>query len=155
LFETMTVREQLGFALTIRRRTPREIGRRVEELADLLGIRHLLARKPVGLSGGERQRVALGRALAAQPGVLCLDEPLSALDDATREEMYGLLSSVRQVAGVTTLHITHNRSEAIRLADVVLLMEDGQIRPTAPQELKQDFPSPLPTDGRGRAAASR
>jgi ABC-type sugar transport system ATPase subunit len=155
LFETMTVREQLGFALTVRRRTHREIGRRVEELADLLGIRHLLARKPAGLSGGERQRVALGRALAAQPGVLCLDEPLSALDDATREEMYGLLSSVRQVAGVTTLHITHNRSEATRLADLVLLMEAGQIRPIAPEELKQDFPSPLPTDGRGRAATGR
>ena len=155
LFETMTVREQLGFALTVRRRTPREIGLRVEDLADLLGIRQLLTRKPAGLSGGERQRVALGRALAAQPGVLCLDEPLSALDDATREDMYGLLSSVRQVAGVTTLHITHNRGEAKRLADLVLLMEAGQVRPISPEELKQDFPSPLPTDGRGRAGAGR
>jgi molybdate/tungstate transport system ATP-binding protein len=155
LFETMTVRDQLGFALTIRRRTRREIGRRIAELADLLGIKKLLDRKPAGLSGGERQRVALGRALAAEPGILCLDEPLSALDDATREEMYGLLSSVRQITGVTTLHITHNRSEAGRLADVVLLLEAGTIRPIAPRELVPDFPSPLPADGPRRHAAGR
>ncbi len=93
--------------------------------------------------------------LAAHPGVLCLDEPLSALDDATREEMYGLLSSVRRLAGVTTLHITHNRSEAIRLADVVLLLEAGKIRCIAPQDLDQDFPSPVPADGSHRQTARR
>ena len=147
LFETMAVRQQLGFALTVRRRTRQEIDRRVGELAELLGIKHLLDRKADGLSGGERQRVALGRALAAHPGVLCLDEPLSALDDATREEMYELLSSVRRLAAVTTLHITHNRSEAIRLADVVLLLEEGKIRRVRPQDLEQDAPSPIPLEG--------
>jgi molybdate/tungstate transport system ATP-binding protein len=135
LFESMTVREQLGFALAVRRRPRAEIDRRVSELADLLAIGNLLRRKPVGLSGGERQRVALGRALAAKPGVLCLDEPLSALDDATREEMYALLSSVRRIAPITTLHITHNRAEATRLADVVLLLEGGRIHQIDPPHL--------------------
>jgi molybdate/tungstate transport system ATP-binding protein len=152
LFDSMTVHDHLGFALTIRRRPRREIDRRVGELAELLGIRHLMRRKPPGLSGGERQRVALGRALAARPGVLCLDEPLSALDDATRDEMYGLLASVRSFAPVTTLHITHNRGEAIRLADVALLLEGGKIRPVGVKELDQDFASPLPAERPPRRA---
>ena len=77
----MTVRDHLDFALMIRKAPKLACQRRVEELAELLGIEHLLDRKPRGLSGGERQRVALGRALSFQPKVLCLDEPLSALDD--------------------------------------------------------------------------
>lgn len=136
LFDSMTVRDHLGFALDIRRRPRKETDRRVDELAELLSIRHLLRRKPSGLSGGERQRVALGRALAANPGFLCLDEPLSALDEATREEMYALLSAVRRFAPVTTLHITHNRADAARLADVILQLEGGKIRRIAPAELK-------------------
>ncbi len=135
LFDSMTVREQLGFALSVRRRPRVEIERRVKELAEMLSISHLLRRKPPGLSGGERQRVALGRALAANPGVLCLDEPLSALDDATREEMYALVSAVRRIAPITTLHITHNRAEAACLADVVLLLEGGRIRQIDPRHL--------------------
>src|SRR5690606_19706931 len=77
LFPTMTVGQQLGFALTVRRWSAAAIKARVCELADVLGIEHLLHRTPQGLSGGERQRVALGRALSFRPGVLCLDEPLS------------------------------------------------------------------------------
>jgi molybdate/tungstate transport system ATP-binding protein len=144
LFESMTVRDQLGFALSVRRRSRKEIDRRVDELAQLLSIGHLLRRKPSGLSGGERQRVALGRALAAKPGVLCLDEPLSALDDATRDEMYALLSSVRRVAPITTLHITHNRAEAARLADVVLLLEGGKIRQLDLEESDPRTPAAVP-----------
>ncbi len=127
LFEGMRVRDQIGFALTIRKQQKREIARRVAELAELLGLEHLLERKPTGLSGGERQRVALGRALAAQPGVLCLDEPLSALDDATRDDMYTLLKSVREHTGVTTLHITHSTSEARHLGDVVFVIKGGKV----------------------------
>jgi molybdate/tungstate transport system ATP-binding protein len=134
LFQTMSVRKHLGFALLIRKAKRPAIERRVAELAELLGIEKLLDRLPHGLSGGERQRVALGRALAAGPEVLCLDEPLSALDDATREEMYSLLESVRSKTGVTTLHITHNRAEAVRLADLVLLLENGAIRSVTPDE---------------------
>ncbi len=99
LFSTMSVRDHLAFSLVIRKWPRAEIDARVTELAKLLGIEHLLARRPHGLSGGERQRVSLGRALASRPHVLCLDEPLSALDDETREEMYGLLRSVREQTG--------------------------------------------------------
>lgn len=137
LFETMSVREHLGFALKIRKLKRPAIDGRVAELADLLGLEKLLDRKPDGLSGGERQRVALGRALAARPGILCLDEPLSALDDSTRDEMYALLDSVRAKTGVTTLHITHNRPEATRLGDFVLLLENGKIRRLEPDELRE------------------
>jgi len=136
LFETMSVREHLGFALRIRKAKRPAVEARVTELAELLAIEKLLDRMPDGLSGGERQRVALGRALAARPNILCMDEPLSALDEATRDEMYVLLESIRGKAGVTTLHITHNRAEAVRLADVVLLLENGTIRSLSPEEVR-------------------
>jgi len=128
LFATMSVRGQIGFALTVRRWSKADKQRRVGELAELLGLTPLLDRKPDGLSGGERQRVALGRALAANPAVLCLDEPLSALDDATREEMYQVLQSVREHTHVTTLHITHSRAEARRLGHFVFLLDGGKVR---------------------------
>ncbi len=135
LFPTMKVGEQIGFALTVRRWKRPDINRRVDELAELLGIRDLLHRRLEGLSGGERQRIALGRALAAYPGVLCLDEPLSALDERTREEMYALLKSIREHVAVTTLHITHSRTEARRLGDLVFLLEGGYIRRVPLDEL--------------------
>jgi len=127
LFPTMTVREHLGFALRVRRRPASEIARRVEELAGPLGIAALLDRRPPGLSGGERQRVALGRALAARPQVLLLDEPLSALDDDTREPLADLLHRVQRETAVTVLHVTHQRSEAARLADVLFRLDAGQV----------------------------
>lgn len=134
LFSSMTVRDHLDFALMIRKVLKARCQQRVEELANLLGIEHLLDRKPRGLSGGERQRVALGRALSFQPKVLCLDEPLSALDDATRVKMCELLSDVQKQTGTTTLHVTHNRDEAERLADFLFRIEDGQIRQVRPEQ---------------------
>ena len=130
MFPTMTVHEQLGFALAIRRRPASEIAARVKELADHLGIAHLLGRLPQHLSGGERQRVALGRALAAKPSVLLLDEPLSALDEELRDELAALLKRVQQDLGLTALHITHSRHEATQLADVVFRMEAGRVAET-------------------------
>lgn len=127
LFTTMTVREHLAFGPTIRGWEPIAIERRVAELAGLLGIEALLPRLPHGLSGGESQRVALGRALAAHPGALLLDEPLSALDEETRDEMCELLEAIRRQAGVTVLHVTHSRAEARRLADRVFVLENGQV----------------------------
>ena len=125
LFPTMTVRENLEFALRIRR-SPNQ--RRIQLLAEWLGLSALLDRAVAKLSGGEAQRTALGRALSFEPKVLLLDEPFSALDDETRVEMHRLMASVREKTGVTVLHVTHNRSEALSLADRVLVIEDGAVR---------------------------
>src|SRR5690606_33756157 len=86
-----------------------------------------LDRLPPGLSGGERQRVALGRALSFRPRVLCLDEPLSALDDETRYQMYDLLQRAQRHEHVTALHVTHNQEDADRLADTLLRLDDGVV----------------------------
>lgn len=127
LFPTLSVSEHLKFALRLRRWPHSEIVQRVTELAGVLGIEHLLDRSITGLSGGESQRVALGRALSFRPSVLLLDEPLSALDKETREEMQTLLRTVKATTGVTTLHITHNVEEAAALADRYFQIEEGCI----------------------------
>jgi ABC-type sugar transport system ATPase subunit len=127
LFSTMTVRDHLAFALSIRHWKPEPIQQRVAELADWLGLNSLLHRKPYGLSGGEAQRVALGRALAFGPAVLCLDEPLSALDEETRAEMRSVLQVVRERTGVTILHVTHSLQDARELADVIFVLKEGKL----------------------------
>lgn len=129
LFSHLTVRQHLAFALDVRRWPADRIAHRVDELASWLGLSRLLDRLPPGLSGGEAQRVALGRALSFHPQVLCLDEPLSALDDETRSEICDVLADIRQRTGVTLLHVTHNRREAARLADCLLVLRDGRIEP--------------------------
>jgi molybdate/tungstate transport system ATP-binding protein len=131
LFSKMTIRDHLAFALEIRHAARKQIADRVDELSSLLGIAHLLDRRPAGLSGGEAQRVALGRALSFQPQVLCLDEPLSALDSDTREEMCDLLENVQRQTQVTMLHVTHNLNEATRLADCLFRIVAGSIVPVS------------------------
>jgi molybdate/tungstate transport system ATP-binding protein len=138
LFSRMSVRDHLAFALRIRRVSSAEIKQRVEELASLLGIGHLLDRKPGRLSGGEQQRVALGRALSFRPRILCLDEPLSALDDETRRDMCRLLQEVRRQTGVTTLHVTHHEPEALTLASDLFRIEDGRIVSQSHTAMSQD-----------------
>lgn len=127
LFPTFTVREQIGFAMRLKRRSEAEIFARVTALANDLGVGHLLDRLPQHLSGGERQRVALGRALAANPKVLLLDEPLSALDEELRDDLAALLKRVQRKNGITALHITHSREEAATLADLVFRLDGGRI----------------------------
>jgi molybdate/tungstate transport system ATP-binding protein len=127
LFNTMTVATHLAFALRVRRWPKKAVDARVHELAELLDIGQLLTRRPFGLSGGERQRVALGRALSFRPRVLCMDEPLSALDDDTRYQMYALLKRAQRHEQVTVLHVTHNREDADNLADSILRMEGGRV----------------------------
>jgi ABC-type sugar transport system ATPase subunit len=138
LFVTMTVREQLSLAMTIRHWPMQRIDERVNELAEMLGIHGLLDRYPHGLSGGEIQRVALGRALSSGPSILCLDEPLSALDDETHSEICDLLDSVKQQTGVTILHITHRKREMRRLADKLLKIEDGIVEEEDLNDSAQD-----------------
>jgi ABC-type sugar transport system ATPase subunit len=127
LFQTMTVRENIAFAPSIHGWSRGEIDARVAELAELLRITPLLGRSVTGLSGGEAQRVALGRALAARPKILLLDEPLSALDDETWEGMVELLRQVRKLTGVTTLHVTHRLQEAGQLGDRFFRLADGAV----------------------------
>lgn len=127
LFPNLNVREHLEFALRLRRHPRPLIEQRTSELADLLGISHLLKRSVHGLSGGEAQRVALGRAIAFRPAVLLLDEPLSALDPDTRQGMHELLRTLKRSTGVTTLHVTHSVEEAAALADRTFRLRDGII----------------------------
>jgi len=127
LFPHLTVREHLAFALALRKWAPASVEQRVQELAEWLQLGKLLCRKPAGLSGGEAQRVALGRALSFRPDVLCLDEPLSALDEETRAEMCEVLQSVRAHTGVTILHVTHSLADARKLADCVLVLKEGRV----------------------------
>ena len=149
LFSTMTVRENMAFALVVRKGEPEAIAARIAELADLLGIRQLLDRKPAGLSGGEAQRVALGRALASHPHVLCLDEPLSALDEETRAETGALLRRVSEQTGVTTLHVTHNLEEAKKMGDIIFRLKDGRIT----HEYQERWPDRNRQDSPGQTAA--
>ncbi len=137
LFRTMTIRGNLGFALRVRRWPREDIRNRVDELGEMLGLTDLLDRKPIGLSGGEARRVALGRALAFCPSILCLDEPLSSLDFETREEMCRLLKTLQHSTGVTVLHVTHDRSQVLTLADQLYHFEDGRIHvETDPQSAR-------------------
>lgn len=130
LFPNYRVGEQLAFAMIVRKLDARSIAERVEEIADLLGIDHLLNRYPDNLSGGEKQRVSLGRILALKPRALCLDEPLSALDTDTHEEICHLLRTTIKQQRITTLHITHNKAEADMLADTAFHLKDGRVEVT-------------------------
>jgi molybdate/tungstate transport system ATP-binding protein len=125
LFRTMSVRDNLAFGPVVRKWPQAKTEARVKALAEQLGIAGLLDRAVGALSGGEAQRVALGRALAAEPSVLLLDEPLAALDDETREGMIAVLRSLRGT--VTALHVTHSRAEAEKLADRVFTLSEGRI----------------------------
>lgn len=131
LFESMTVEAHLRFAPRIRGCKSAWIKDKVQHLAGALGIEGLLRRRIHRLSGGEAQRVALGRALSFEPKLLILDEPLTALDEGMREEMHELLRTICQQTGVTTLHITHSRSEAIALATQWLVLEQGRVKQLA------------------------
>lgn len=136
LFPTMSVREHLEFALKLRRQKAVQINSLTAELSRTLGIEHLLNRSVKGLSGGESQRVALGRALSFQPSVLLLDEPFSALDEATRSDMHALLRTVTKKTGVTTLHVTHSSDEADALANRRFVLNKGTIE--EPELQQQD-----------------
>ena len=127
LFDHMTVYEHIAFGMRIQKWDKSAIDPRVKELAERLQISHLLDRKPAGLSGGEKQRTAMGRALAVRPAVLCLDEPLSTLDDDTHEDVINLIKNVTNESEITTLHITHRQSEAKLLGQHFFQISDGKL----------------------------
>lgn len=125
LFPHLSVETNLRYGL---RRAPRDAeGPGFGEVVALLGIGHLLGRRPAGLSGGERQRVALGRALLSRPRLLLMDEPLAALDAARRAEVLPFLARLRDVARLPILYVTHALEEADALADHLVLLEDGRV----------------------------
>ena len=128
LFPHLTVKENIVFGLRLRKQIGQEIDKSLNWLAELLGIAHLLDRKPDTLSGGERQKVALARALSIKPQVLLLDEPLSALDPETREGVQRELRQVHDRLKITTIHVTHDFEEAIALADHIAVLGEGCVK---------------------------
>lgn len=129
LFPHRSVRENIAYGV---RGPETAVTARVEELAQLLGIGPLLERGVRGLSGGEQQRVALARALAPRPAILLLDEPFAAVDPVLRRVLRRELQQLREREGVTTLHVTHDVEDALRLGDVVAVLADGRIQQSGP-----------------------
>ena len=139
LFPHHTVAENIGYGL---KGFPADARRaRVQELATLLGIAPLLDRGIGRLSGGEQQRVALARALAPRPSILLLDEPFAAVDPALRRVLRRELQVLREREGVTTLHVTHDVDDALRLGDVVAVLADGKVAQSGPPEHVFRFPN--------------
>jgi multiple sugar transport system ATP-binding protein len=124
----MTVAENLAFGLRMQRVEEAHIIRRVHEVARSLNIEHLLKRKPKQLSGGQQQRVALGRAIARQPKVFLLDEPLSNLDAQLRDDTRAELKQLHDRIGITTIYVTHDQTEAMTLADRIVVLKEGIIQ---------------------------
>lgn len=127
LYPHMSVRENISFPLVVRRVPRQRTGRRVESIADGLGLGRLLARRPGQLSGGQRQRVAMGRALARDPSLFLLDEPLSNLDSVLRQELRQEMSAAIRQLGITTLYVTHDQVEALSFADRIAVLRAGTI----------------------------
>jgi multiple sugar transport system ATP-binding protein len=139
LYPHMTVRQNLGYGLKVRRTPKKEIKRRVEEVAELLGLEEMLSRRPAQLSGGQRQRVAMGRAIVREPKAFLMDEPLSNLDAKLRVGMRASLSQLHSRLGVTTVYVTHDQVEAMTLGQRVAVMRDGRIlQVDAPQRLYEE-----------------
>jgi len=136
LFPHMTVAENIVFGLRVRSVPPAERQSRLEKTAALLGLSQLLERKPSQLSGGQQQRVALGRAIIAETPVCLMDEPLSNLDAQLRQEMRREIRALQQKLGITMVYVTHDQTEAMTMADQVILLRNGRIEQDGtPEEL--------------------
>lgn len=136
LYPHMSVRDNLGFGLRMRKFPPREIEQRVADAAEILGIRELLDRKPKQLSGGQRQRVAVGRAIVRKPAVFLFDEPLSNLDAKLRVAMRAEISKLHRRLGATIVYVTHDQVEAMTMADRIFIMNQGALQQSgAPLEV--------------------
>jgi multiple sugar transport system ATP-binding protein len=139
LYPHMTVRKNLGYGLRVRRTPRKEIGRRVDDVARMLGLEELLDRRPGALSGGQQQRVAMGRAIIREPAAFLMDEPLSNLDAKLRVSMRTSLQQLHARLRTTTVYVTHDQVEAMTLGHRVAVMRDGRLQQVdAPQRLYEE-----------------
>ena len=136
LYPHMTVYDNMAFGLKLRKFGREEIDRRVQEAAEVLGLKALLQRRPKALSGGQRQRVALGRAIVRNAKVFLMDEPLSNLDAKLRVQMRTEIIKITERLGITTIYVTHDQIEAMTMASRIVVMKDGYIQQVgAPKEI--------------------
>lgn len=131
LFPHLSVRQNLLFGRWFAPAGPDRTD--LAAVVDLLGIGHLMARRPAGLSGGEKQRVAIGRALLAKPRLMLMDEPLASLDEARKAEILPFIERLRDESGVPIVYVSHVMAEIERLADTLVLLEDGRITGSGPK----------------------
>ncbi|MDQ0995453.1 multiple sugar transport system ATP-binding protein [Phyllobacterium ifriqiyense] len=141
LYPHMNVARNISFALETARMTKLEIGRRLAKVADMLKIGHLLDRKPKQLSGGQRQRVAIGRALVSQPKLFLFDEPLSNLDADLRMEMRFEIAKLHAEVSATMIYVTHDQTEAMTLADRIVILNHGRIEQVGTPRQLYDHPA--------------
>jgi len=141
LYPHMSVRENMGFALKLKKMDKSEIGRRVDEAARILSIERFLDRKPKALSGGQRQRVALGRALVREPKAFLMDEPLSNLDAKLRVQTRTEIAKLHARIGTTTIYVTHDQTEAMTMADRIVVLKDGIVQQIDHPQVMYDNPN--------------
>jgi multiple sugar transport system ATP-binding protein len=140
LYPHMTVGDNIGFALQLRKLPKEEIAARVRSAAEILGLTEHLKRKPAQLSGGQRQRVAMGRAIVREPAVFLMDEPLSNLDAKLRVQMRAEISRIQRRVGVATLYVTHDQTEAMTMGDRVAVLRTGALQQIAAPQVLYDSP---------------
>ena len=132
LYPHMSVRQNIGYPLKLKKSPAAELEQRVQRVADMMGIGHLLDRRPAQLSGGQQQRVALGRALVKEPSLLLFDEPLSNLDARLRLTMRSEIKRLQLDLGITSIYVTHDQVEAMTMADRIAVMQEGKLQAYAP-----------------------
>jgi multiple sugar transport system ATP-binding protein len=143
LYPHLTVADNIGFGLRLRKAPKKEVTERIEWAAKLLGLTPYLHRRPKELSGGQRQRVAMGRAIVRQPQVFLMDEPLSNLDAKLRVQMRAEIARIQHEVGVTTIYVTHDQVEAMTMGDRVAVMRKGELQQTAEPQKLYDSPKNL------------
>lgn len=141
LFPHMSVARNVGFGLDMRRIARQAQGERIEQALEMVGLEGMGRRRIHELSGGQRQRIALARSLVVEPEVLLLDEPLGALDLHLRRQMQHELKQIQRRVGTTFVHVTHDQDEAMSIADVIVVMDQGQIEDVGPPERVYRRPS--------------
>lgn len=151
LFPNLKIKENVGYGLVSAGKSRKEIAARVAELLSLVGLADQADKYPAQLSGGQQQRVSLARALALSPGLLLLDEPLSALDARVRARLRGEIRDLQQRLGITTIMVTHDQEEALTMSDRIVVMSKGRIEQVGtPDEVYRQPASPFVADFVGR-----